>query len=109
MLPSTYPRFSRSQYSWALLGFMVFILTLILALTNLQSIYEAQKDFIVGSLLSLTGFSFGKALSRTQEQKAIELIQTAPTEAVVAALARPFQDRFESAGYLRLMRCCGPG
>jgi len=98
MLPSTYPRFSRSQYSWALLGFVVFILTLILALTNLQSIYEAQKDFIVGSLLSLTGFSFGKALSRTQEQKAIELIQTAPTGAVVAALERERTGRLHADG-----------
>jgi hypothetical protein len=64
----------------------VLAFTLAVAATNLQAIYQAQKDFIVGSLLSLTGFCFGKALSRTQEQKALELIQTAPTQAVEAAL-----------------------
>jgi hypothetical protein len=84
--PSAYPRFSQSQYAWALLGLVVLVLTLVLALANLQSIYQAQKDFLVGSLLSLTGFCFGKALSRTQEQKAIALIRTAPTRSVVAAL-----------------------
>jgi len=101
MLPSTpsrYPRFSQSQSVWALLGLAVLVFTLVLALTNLQAIYNAQKDFIVGSLLSLTGFCFGKAMSRTQEQKAIELIRTAPTRAVVAALEMDRTARLHSDG-----------
>ncbi len=96
--PSTYSRFSQSQYVWALLGLVVLVLTLVLALTNLQSIYQAQKDFIVGSLLSLTGFCFGKALSRTQEQKAVELIRTAPTRTVVAALEMDRTARLHADG-----------
>jgi hypothetical protein len=83
---STYRKLVQSQYAWGLLGVVVLAFTLAVAATNLQAIYQAQKDFIVGSLLSLTGFCFGKALSRTKEQRALELIQTAPTEAVAAAL-----------------------
>ena len=96
--PSTYPRFSQSQSVWALLGLAVLVFTLVLALTNLQAIYNAQKDFFVGSLLSLTGFCLGKAMSRTQEQKAIELIRTAPTQAVVAALEVDRTARLHSDG-----------
>jgi hypothetical protein len=64
----------------------VLIITAALAANNLEAIYSAQKDFTVGSLLSLTGFCFGRALSRTQEQRAIELIKTKPSEAVEDAL-----------------------
>jgi hypothetical protein len=96
--PSTYRRFVQSQYVWGLFGLAVLAFTLAVAATNLQAIYQAQKDFIVGSLLSLTGFCFGKALSRTQEQKALELIQTAPTQAVEAALRMDRSARLHSDG-----------
>src|SRR6266568_3465945 len=66
---SSYPRFSRSQYAWALLGLAVLVFTAAVAADNFQAIYAAQKDFVVGSLLSLTGFCFGRALSRTPEQR----------------------------------------
>ena len=96
--PSTYRRFVQSQYVWGLFGLAVLAFTLAVAAANIQAIYQAQKDFIVGSLLSLTGFCFGKALSRTQEQKALELIQTAPTQAVEAALRTDRSVRLHADG-----------
>ena len=95
---SPYPRFSRSQYVWALFGLAVLVFTTVVAADNFQAIYAAQKDFVVGSLLSLTGFCFGRALSRTQEQRAIELIRTAPTEAVEIALTAERIERLHRDG-----------
>ena len=77
---SSYPRFSRSQYVWALLGLAVLVFAAVVAADNFEAIYASQKDFVVGSLLSLTGFCFGRALSRTQEQRAFRL-----ADAVVGA------------------------
>lgn len=91
-------RFSRSQYAWALLGLAVLVFTAVVAANNFQAIYAAQKDFVVGSLLSLTGFCFGRALSRTQEQRAIELIRTAPSTAVEVALTAERTERLHRDG-----------
>ncbi len=77
---------------------VVLVFIAVVAADNLQSIYAAQKDFVVGSLLSLTGFCFGRALSRTQEQRAIELIRTAPTEAVEIALTAERIERLHRDG-----------
>jgi hypothetical protein len=98
MASTSYPRFSRSQYVWALLGLAVLVFTAVAAANNFQAIYAAQKDFVVGSLLSLTGFCFGRALSRTQEQRAIELIRTAPTKAVEIALTAERIERLHRDG-----------
>ena len=95
---SQYPRFSRSQYVWALFGLAVLVFTAVVAADNFEAIYAAQKDFVVGSLLSLTGFCFGRALSRTQEQRAIELIRTAPTKAVEIALTAERIERLHRDG-----------
>jgi hypothetical protein len=95
---SSYPRFSRSQYVWALVGLAVLVLTTVLAAENLQAIYSAQKDFVIGSLFSLTGFCFGRALSRTQEQRALELIMTVPTQAVEDALKADRIERLHGDG-----------
>ena len=95
---SAYPRFERSQYIWTILGLAVLIVTSVLAFSNLQSIYAAQKDFTVGSLLSLTGFCFGRALSRTQDQRAIELIRTSPSHPVEEALKEEQLERLHRVG-----------
>jgi len=88
----------RSQQAWAMSGLAVLVLISVVGVSNLQSIYEAQKDFVVGSLLSLVGFCFGKALSRTQEQKAIELIRTTRAGAVEDALAEQNSSRLYRDG-----------
>jgi hypothetical protein len=90
--------FQRSQQAWALSGLAVLVLISVVAVSNLQSIYDAQKDFVVGSLLSLVGFCFGKAFSRTQEQKAIELIRTARGGAVEDALKEQISARLYRDG-----------
>jgi hypothetical protein len=76
----------------------VLVFTVVVAVENLQAIYSAQKDFVAGSLLSLTGFCFGRALSRTEEQRALELIRTAPTPAVEAALRTERLERLHRDG-----------
>jgi hypothetical protein len=88
----------RSQQAWAISGLGVLVLISVVAVSNLQSIYDAQKDFVVGSLLSLVGFCFGKAFSRTQEQKAIELIRTARGDAVEGVLEEQISVRLHRDG-----------
>lgn len=95
---ASYPRFSRSQFIWAVLGLAVLVITAVLAANNFEAIYNVQKDFVVGSLLSLTGFCFGRALSRTEEQRALELIRTAPTERVREALKTEEMERLHDEG-----------
>jgi hypothetical protein len=63
------------RHGWALAGVSAVVLVSIVASSNLEEIYQSQKDFVTGSLLSLAGFCFGKAFSRTYEQKALELIR----------------------------------
>jgi hypothetical protein len=86
------------QKAWAAGGLAILLATLVVAFSNLQEIYDAQKDFVVGSLLSLSGFCFGRALSRTTEQKALELIHTAPTREISDALRERMSVRLHEAG-----------
>lgn len=78
---------SLGQWRWFGLALTVLILTSVVATPNLQEIYSSQKDFVVGSLFALVGFAFGKAFSRTQEQKALELIRDRPTGHVAEVLS----------------------
>jgi hypothetical protein len=86
------------QRAWAVGGLVILLVTLTVAFSNLQEIYDAQKDFVVGSLLSLSGFCFGRALSRTTEQKALELIHTEPTEEISDALRERLSVRLHDVG-----------
>jgi len=90
--------FQRWQQAWAIGGLAVLVLISVVAVSNLHSIYDAQKDFVVGSLLSLVGFCFGKAFSRTQEQKAIELIRTVQGGAVEGVLKEQVSARLHRDG-----------
>ncbi|MEH1122948.1 hypothetical protein [Micromonospora sp. CPCC 206061] len=58
------------RHVWALSGTAVVLITAIVAAANLREIYLSQKDFVIGSLLSLAGFCFGKAVNRTAEERA---------------------------------------
>jgi hypothetical protein len=87
-----------TQHAWLMLGFAVLVLIAVVALSDLQTIYQSDKDFIVGSLLSLVGFCFGKAFSRTQEQKAIEIIRTARDGAVDGVLKEEMSVRLHRDG-----------
>lgn len=70
---------SASQWAWAILGFVILLFIAVISATNLEEIYNAQKDFVAGSLFSLVGFSFGKALSGTNEQQALSVLREAST------------------------------
>lgn len=77
---------SRTQLAWAVTGTVVVVVIALLAFTNLQEIYNSQKDFVVGLLASLAGFSFAKAFSRATQEKALELIREAPPGPVADAV-----------------------
>src|SRR5918997_1851596 len=79
--------FSPAQWTWIVLGLAALIILAVVALPNLLSIYNSQKDFVVGSMFALVGFLFGKAFSRTHEQKALELIRDQPTLQVTNAVS----------------------
>lgn len=79
------PALLPSQKIWATTGVLLVVLTFALAYDNLRSMYASADDFVVGSLLSLAGFCMGKAFTRTQEMKALELIRE-PTPATKHAL-----------------------
>jgi hypothetical protein len=68
-------RISLSQGVWLTAGFTVLVIVCVIAAQNLQAIYNSQKDFVVGTLLSLTGFCFAKALTRSQERRAQEALR----------------------------------
>lgn len=76
------------QQGWAIAGLSTLVLVAVVASSNFNEIYKSQKDFVAGSLLSLAGFCFGRAFSRTHEQKALELIRGAPTPQVSAVLQK---------------------
>lgn len=56
------------RYAWAGAGAVIVAVAIVVAAPNLQEIYAAQKDFVVGSMLSLAGFAFGKALDRSKQR-----------------------------------------
>ena len=45
------------RWMWLAAGVLVIVSTIAIAASNLREIYFAQKDFVVGSLLSLAGFA----------------------------------------------------
>jgi hypothetical protein len=63
------------QWAWALASVTLLLLISVVAYDNLTSIFEAQKDFVIGSLFSLTGFCLAKALTRTRSQRALETLR----------------------------------
>jgi hypothetical protein len=67
MMPARNAPWSSARLTWATAGLLTVLVTSVVAFTNLQDIYNAQKDFVVGSLLSIAGFCFGRALNRTDE------------------------------------------
>jgi hypothetical protein len=64
-----------SQWAWALAGLALLLLISVIAYDNLTSIFNSQRDFVVGSLFSLTGFCLAKALTRTRSQRALETLR----------------------------------
>lgn len=90
--------FSRSQFIWATMGIVVTIAIAALAFANLREVYNSQKDFVVGLLASLAGVCFTRAFTRTNEKKAVELIQEPPPGPVKAALDRALRERLHRSG-----------
>jgi hypothetical protein len=86
------------QLTWMVLGLAILVIVAIIASPNLLEIYNSQKDFVVGSLFALVGFLFGKAFSRTHEQKALELIRDRTTPQVAAALSREIKSMLHDRG-----------
>lgn len=93
---------SRSQVIWLTVGLADLVFIAVIASSNLRNIYNSQKDFLVGTLFSVAGFCFGRAFSRTQEQRALEMIG-APTEVVDRVLRRKMEERLHEEGAFRTL------
>lgn len=93
---------SRSQVIWLTVGLADLVFIAVIASSNLRNIYNSQKDFLVGTLFSVAGFCFGRAFSRTQEQRALEMIG-APTETVDRVLRRKMEERLHEEGAFRTL------
>lgn len=89
---------SPSQWTWIVLGLAVLIILAVVSSPNLLEIYNTQKDFVVGSMFTLVGFLFGKAFSRTHEQKALELIRNQTTPYVAAAVSEEIKRTLHDRG-----------
>ncbi|MFD7440372.1 hypothetical protein [Streptomyces sp. NPDC059909] len=46
-----------------------------IAYQNLRSIFNQEKDFVIGTLFSLAGFCFAKALTRPRGEHALEMLR----------------------------------
>ncbi|SCL20423.1 hypothetical protein GA0070624_1992 [Micromonospora rhizosphaerae] len=106
-MPSKTPRIfqpdlARSQVIWLTVGLADLVLIAVFASSNLRNIYDSQKDFLFGTLFSVGGFCFGRAFSRMQEQRALEMI-AAPTEAVDRVLRRKMEERLHEEGAFRTL------
>ena len=86
------------QWTWVVLGIAVLIILAVVSSPNLLEIYNSQKDFVVGSMFALVGFLFGKAFSRTHEQKALELIRDQATPPVAAAVSEEVKRALHDRG-----------
>jgi hypothetical protein len=91
-------QFSPIQWTWAVLALAVLIVLAVIASPNLLDIYNSQKDFVVGSMFALVGFLFGKAFSRTYEQKALEFIRDRATSPVAAAVSEEITRTLHARG-----------
>jgi hypothetical protein len=65
-------RVSQRQLVWAVAGLLIAIVVSFIASGNLKEIYEAQPDFVLGSLLASAGYCFAKATTRSSAEKALE-------------------------------------
>ncbi len=91
-------QFSPTQWAWIVSGLAVLILLAVVSSPNLLEIYNSQKDFVVGSMFALVGFLFGKAFSRTHEQKALELIRNQATPHVATAVSEEIKRTLHDRG-----------
>lgn len=66
---------SNRQYVWGLGGLVVLVLISVIAYENLQSIFNEEKDFVIGTMFSLAGFCFAKALTRSRGEQAVETLR----------------------------------
>ncbi|MFJ3304804.1 hypothetical protein ACIPSA_17100 [Streptomyces sp. NPDC086549] len=64
------------------------VLISVIAYQNLRNIFNAQKDFVIGSLFSLTGFCFAKALTRDRGEQALEILRDTGAFEQVALIDR---------------------
>ncbi|MEU6880689.1 hypothetical protein [Streptomyces sp. NPDC046712] len=66
---------SSAQYRWGLGGLILLVLISVIAYENLQSIFNEEKDFVIGTLFSLAGFCFAKAVTRSRGDQALEILR----------------------------------
>lgn len=79
-----------------------------IAYENLQSIFNEEKDFVIGTMFSAAGFCFAKALTRSRGERALEILRDTGAFEQIALVDRNIRaaaDRL--AGYYDL-QCRDP-
>ncbi|WP_344938815.1 hypothetical protein [Sphaerisporangium flaviroseum] len=89
---------TRGQLFWAFTGIAILIVVASVAHGSLAKIYDAEPDFFLGSLLSLTGFCFAKAFSRANVDTALALIRDERVTEVAEAMEQEMQRRLHASG-----------
>lgn len=94
-----------SQWAWGWAGLALLVLISVIAYDNLESIFNSQKDFVVGSLFSLAGFCFAKALIRTRGQRALETLRDEGVFEYISLVDRNIRAGTERLGEYHDLEC----
>lgn len=99
---------SNKQYKWGLGGLILLVLISAIAYPNLQHIFNDEKDFVIGSLFSLTGFCFAKALTRDRGEKALEILRDTGAFEQIALVERNVRAATERLASYHDLQCRDP-
>ncbi|MBT2401752.1 hypothetical protein, partial [Streptomyces sp. ISL-100] len=78
------------------------------AFQNFQNIFHQEKDFVVGTLFSLAGFCFAKALTRPRGERVMEVLRDSGAFEQVALIERNVQAAQERLSGYHDLQCRDP-
>jgi hypothetical protein len=99
---------SARQYRWALGGLVLLVLISVIAYQNLRNIFNEEKDFVIGTLFSLAGFCFAKALTRGRGEQALEILRDTGAFEQIALIDRNVKAAAERLAGYHDLQCRDP-
>ncbi|MET9517162.1 hypothetical protein [Streptomyces sp. NPDC002994] len=78
------------------------------AYQNFQNIFNQEKDFVVGTLFSLAGFCFAKALTRPRGERAMEVLRDSGAFEQIALMERNVKAAAERLSGYHDLQCRDP-
>lgn len=99
---------SNKQYRWALCGLILLLLISVIAYQNLRNIFNEEKDFVIGTLFSLAGFCFAKALTRDRGEQALEILRDTGAFEQIVLIDRNVKAAAERLAGYHDMQCRDP-